>query len=60
MRFLSVKQTAEILNVRPQRVYDLVAKGILPHVRLGTRQIRIPEEALRKWAENALRGGEIR
>lgn len=56
MRFLSVKDVAEILGVPVGRVYVLVQKGILPHVRLGRRQIRIPEEALRKWAEKALQG----
>jgi len=57
MRFLNVREVAEILGVPVGRVYTLVQKGILPHVRLGQRQIRIPEEALRKWAENTLRGG---
>lgn len=57
MRFLNVREVAEILGVPVGRVYALVQKGVLPHVRLGRKQIRIPEEALRKWAENALRGG---
>jgi len=59
MRLLSVKEVARILNVPQGRVYVLVQRGVIPHVRLGTRQIRVPEDALRKWLENAVRGGGV-
>ena len=43
-----------LLNLKPQRVYEMARQGILPPgviVRLG-RQIRINESKLREWIES--------
>ena len=37
---LTVKQTAEIMQYRPHTIYALVAKGIVPAVRIG-KSLRI-------------------
>jgi len=52
---LSVRAAAELLNVSSRTVYDLVANGELPHVRVGG-QIRFVPEALEEW----LRAGGTR
>jgi excisionase family DNA binding protein len=45
-RLLSVKQVAELLNVRPQYIYRLTSSGRLPRHYVG-RHVRIYEsEAL--------------
>lgn len=48
MRLLTVKETAELLRVKPQWVYKMARRGALPSLRLG-RQIRIREESLETW-----------
>lgn len=48
MKVLTVKETADLLKVRPQWVYRMLRGGGLPSIRLG-RQIRIDEESLEKW-----------
>jgi excisionase family DNA binding protein len=48
MKVLTVKETADVLKVKPQWVYRMLRAGGLPFVRLG-RQIRIDEESLEKW-----------
>jgi excisionase family DNA binding protein len=50
MRLLTAKEAARALNVPLSRVYELVRLGILPCVRIGERQIRFDELALREWA----------
>ncbi len=45
---LTVKETAALLKVKPQWVYDTLRQGGLPFIRLG-RQIRIDEDSLEKW-----------
>jgi excisionase family DNA binding protein len=51
MRLLTAKQTAEILQVSPARVYALARLNLLPSVRLG-RQIRFEDGALREFIVN--------
>ena len=48
MNVLTVKETADLLKVKPQWVYGLIHNGGLPCIRLG-RQIRVDEDSLRKW-----------
>jgi excisionase family DNA binding protein len=43
-RLLSVKQVAELFNVRPQYVYRLVSSGRLSYKHVG-RHVRIYESA---------------
>ncbi len=44
---LTAKQVAEILNVRPKRVYELS----IPSVRYSDRQVRWRLETVRRWIE---------
>ena len=61
-RLETVQWAAEVLNVSPQRIYEMVRIGILPPgvaIRLG-RQVRIDAERLMSWAASggqALPGG---
>ena len=55
MRLLTVKEAADLLSVRPQRVYELALEGLLPVVRLG-RQVRIDEDALFLWVREGGQG----
>jgi excisionase family DNA binding protein len=43
-RLLSVKQVAELFNVRPQYIYRLTGSGRLSYKHVG-RHVRIPESA---------------
>jgi excisionase family DNA binding protein len=48
MKVLTVKETAEVLKVKPQWVYRMIRDDGLPCIRLG-RQVRIDEDALKEW-----------
>jgi excisionase family DNA binding protein len=48
MKILTVKETADVLKVKPQRVYRMMSNDGLPCIRLG-RQIRVDEDSLKKW-----------
>jgi excisionase family DNA binding protein len=48
MKILTVKETADALKVKPQRVYNMMRNDGLPCIRLG-RQVRIDEDSLKKW-----------
>jgi len=53
-RLLTVNQVAEIMQVSPSKVYDLVkaTKGPLPAIRVGERGgIRIDPRVLNRWLE---------
>jgi excisionase family DNA binding protein len=52
--FLTVKQTAKVMQLSTDHVYDLAARGRMPSVKISTKCIRIPRIALQKWLE----GGE--
>ena len=41
-----------MLQVSTQRVYELTRQGVLPSVRIGSRQIRFEETRLLQWIEN--------
>jgi excisionase family DNA binding protein len=45
---LKVPDAAEMLNISPDSVYELVHRGELPAVHLG-RNIRIPVFGLKTW-----------
>jgi len=49
MRLLTAQEVSEGLRVPLARVYELARTGVLPVVRLGDRQIRFNEDALREW-----------
>ncbi len=43
---LTVPEAAEVLNVPIDRAYTLIRAGLLPAVRLGSKQVRIDRSAL--------------
>lgn len=45
---LTVKEAAEIANIGRDRMYEMVARGIIPHVRIG-RRVLVHHEALLNW-----------
>jgi excisionase family DNA binding protein len=55
MRLLDAKEVAQILKVKPARVYALARAGLLPSVRL-TRQVRFMESSIKEFLE---RGGTL-
>jgi len=48
MKLLKAETVAEILDISPARVYELIRLDILPAVKLG-RQVRIEESLLEAW-----------
>lgn len=49
-RLLTVNKVAEILGLKPARVYELSREGKLPFlVRIGERQYRYRELGLQNW-----------
>jgi len=49
LRFYTVAEVAGLLRVRKSYVYELVAQGRLPAIRLSARRIRIPHDALEEF-----------
>jgi excisionase family DNA binding protein len=47
-RLLTVAQVSYELGVTSNRVYQLIAAGEIPAVRLG-RSVRVPRESWEKW-----------
>lgn len=45
---LSVREAAGHLGIGRNRVYELIARGELPHLKIG-RTIRIPSQPLAEW-----------
>ena len=59
MNLLTIPEVAQVLRVRPARVYELARQGLIPAVRMG-RSLRIEESALHEWIAaggQALPGG---
>lgn len=46
---LTVPQTAKLLQLGLNRVYEMCRTGDLPTVNVG-KQVRIPRQALERWA----------
>ena len=44
-------EAAEALGISRSKVYELLASGTLPSVRIGGGSVRVPVEALRKWID---------
>jgi excisionase family DNA binding protein len=51
---IKANEAARILAVKTPRLYQLVRENVVPYVRLGERQIRFNEDALKDWIN---RGG---
>jgi excisionase family DNA binding protein len=49
MRLLTADEVAGILSVSTARVYELARRNALPALKLGQRQVRFDETALRNW-----------
>ena len=41
----------ELLGLARSTGYDLLARGLLPSVRFGTRAVRVPVKALMSWID---------
>ena len=48
-KLLTARQVGAILQVPTRRVYDLIRNENLPFLRIGKRQIRFDDDALRDW-----------
>jgi excisionase family DNA binding protein len=53
--FLTPLEAAGELRISRSKVYELLAAGALPSVRIGA-SIRVPREALRQWVDRHLAG----
>ncbi len=58
-------EVAEVLGIGRSKVYELLASGEIPCVRLGTKSgkgrgamIRVPVDALREWVERSTLNAE--
>lgn len=51
-KLLTVKDVAEILDLKPARIYELTREKKIPFVQIGERQYRYSEPALLNWIEN--------
>lgn len=57
-RLLKVPEVGKLLGFGRSRAYELVARGIIPSIRVSPGSIRVPEDALRKWIQEQTTGGE--
>jgi len=46
-------EAAAMLSISRSSVYELIASGALPSVRVGGRMVRIPVAAIHRMAESA-------
>jgi len=44
-------QVADLLNVRPSRVYELVRSHQIPFIKIGRRQFRFDPAAIQEWLD---------
>jgi len=51
MKFYTVRQIAELVQLTPARVYEAIRLNLLPAVHIG-RQVRVEEQALHDWVRN--------
>lgn len=51
MKFFTVQQVAELVQLTPARVYEAIRLELLPAVHIG-RQVRIEEQAFQDWVRN--------
>ncbi len=53
-----VDDAARLLSISRSEAYTLIAKGIIPSIRIGKNMIRIPAEALREMVDQATRAAQ--
>ena len=46
---LTAKEVAAEWQIPLSRVYELTRQGLIPHLKLGARQLRFDPESLRDW-----------
>lgn len=51
-RYMTPAEVAETLSCTEQHVYNLIAQGFLLAIKIGSRALRISEQALREFIEN--------
>ena len=51
LRFFTVPEIADLLQMKRERVYEAVRLGLVPAVHIG-RQIRIEERAFAEWVRD--------
>ncbi len=54
MKLITAIDASELLNIRVQRLYELVRQRAIPYVKFGSRQLRFDLEELTAWVK---RGG---
>lgn len=54
---LTVAEAAVLLSMSTPKCYELVARGVIPCVKLGPRCTRISRTALDEWAKGACHVG---
>ena len=55
-QFLSINDLSKYLGIKPKTLYSWVAKGILPHYRIGGL-IRCKRKDVDQWVEACRRNG---
>ena len=50
MKFYTVDQIAELIQLSRPRIYEAIRTGLLPAVHIG-RQVRIEEQAFAGWVQ---------
>jgi len=53
---LTVREVSELLRLHEKTIYSLVARGSIPHVRLGRRVLFSPID-VKCWVEARREGG---
>jgi excisionase family DNA binding protein len=51
-------EAAEVIGVSRSKLYELLASGDLPSVRIGA-SVRVPVDALRAWIAEQLDAGRV-
>ena len=49
-KFYTVPEVAELLKISQSKMYRLVQRGSIPHVKIG-RNVRISESDLKDWLQ---------
>lgn len=55
---LRIPEAAETLGIGRTKIYEMIARGELPTIRIG-RAVRISANALQKWVEVREQQGEL-
>ena len=53
---LTAKEVAAEWQIPLSRVYELTRCGLIPHLKIGARQLRFDPDSLREWKA---RGGNV-